>query len=215
MLQKINELEIIIKEKETEYETLLEQVLPIKRKIVDEIVTYLQAKIKSTLEYEIKTKTSITNSLGLEKLKPLKIEMAEIIGSISNHKEDMLNDSTWSISDDYITSLFSRKGDNFGIKYNESKSIADNIYKTLKVRYSVLGELLYKYGYIKLENEGSWNKVDGKISYRYGFSDTQKINSLIREYQEIFNSAFELKEKNFNLKKELEQTKALYLWEQA
>lgn len=215
MQEKINRLEKEINENEEKYQEILNKAIPVKQKIAEEIILLLQSKYKTDTEYMVKTKTSITNSLGLEKLKLLKFEMNLLIDGVVNEKEKILVSPLWSVNTTFIDSLFSRNGNNYGIKNNEERNISSNISEVIRNQYSKLGKILLKYGYIKLENDTSWSKVGNEIQCNYSISGTSNLNDPIKEYQQIFDEAFDLKEKILRLEKELEETKALYLWEQA
>lgn len=216
MKEKIYQITNQIKECENQYSDLLIKSETIKANCIKEMNSFLKTKYKEQIEYSVKTKTEITNNLGLEKLKELKIKMNKLIENVDIQKsiiED--NDEIWKVSNSYLNSI-NFAGDIFGIQYNAKQSIENDIKNLIRHEYSNIGKLLLEYGYVEIKNQsGMWEKKNNEIVYKYGIVLSETLMQIIKEYQENFEKAFDIKQNIYKLNKELEETKALDLWEQA
>ncbi len=217
MENKIKELENKInieKEKCNEYISKSE---PIKIKCIDLIIYFIKHKIKEKVEYLVKTNVDNTNSLGLQKLSELKKEMNLLIDNVDKLKDLICDDyNIWKVSEEFIGTITFGEGNNLGKLYNNEVDIKNRIAEFIRKELSKIGEVLYKFNYIKEDDFGhEWKKSKGAIEYRYGIGLNAELEDDIKAYTEIFTEYFKANETIFKLENELKETKAMFLWEQA
>ncbi|EKS4345143.1 hypothetical protein QB607_003147 [Clostridium botulinum] len=215
---KIKELEQKIRICESEYDNFIKIAQPIKEEYINAIIDEMKNFCKKTIENKVKSEVKITNELGIENLRKLKNSMNEILKQMDSEKENLINNKEiWLINKDWFGNLDFTKGDRFGMKYNNQRKISNNISKTMKKLTGNIGNLLNKYNYISIE-KGNWKLENENIVYGFSWVDEKpniKLKEKQKEYENLFEKTFKKYEQIYELKKELEETKALYLWEQA
>ncbi|NFF75889.1 hypothetical protein [Clostridium sporogenes] len=215
---KIKELEQKIKTCENEYDNFIKIAQPIKEECINAIIDEMKNFCKKTIENKVKSEVKITNELGIENLRKLKNSMNEILKQMDSEKEDLINNKEiWLINENWFSNLDLTKGDRFGMKYNNQRNISYNISKTMRKLTGNIGNLLNKYNYISV-GKGNWKLENENIVYGFSWVDEKpniKLKEKQKEYENLFEKTFKKYEEIYELKKELEETKALFLWEQA
>ncbi|HID0768105.1 TPA: hypothetical protein ACXDAZ_002635 [Clostridium botulinum] len=215
---KIKELEQKIKTCESEYDNFIEIAQPVKEECVNAIIDEMKSFCKKTIENKVKSEVKITNELGIENLRKLKNSMNKILKQMESEKENLINNKEiWLINENWFSNLDFTKGDRFGMKYNNQRNISNNISKTMRKLTGHIGNLLNEYNYISVE-KGNWKLENENIVYEFSWIDEKsniKLKEKQKEYEDLFEKTFKKYEQIYELKKELEETKALYLWEQA
>ncbi|WP_238918029.1 hypothetical protein [Clostridium sp. YIM B02555] len=210
MEEKIKKLEQDIITENEKCQEYLNQGNDLKVKCIPMIIDYCKTKIVKEIENFVKNDIINTNNLGLEKLSEMKKEMNELIKNVENTEDINNSKGTWLISIDFIKNIdFSR--DTFDIRFNKSKEIQQNVSKYVKKQLLRIGDLLIKYGYID-ENKKSEYSI---FHSNFGVSLNDDLYNDMGKYSKIFEEYIKSNEKLFKLEKELGQTKALSLWEQA
>lgn len=216
MEEKIKKLELEIKEKIEECNNYFQLGEEIKKECVPMIIQYTKESIVKEIEAFVKKDVKNTNNLGLEKLSNMKIEMNELVNKIDDLKGKLSQDNAiWKISKEFINNINFKEGDNFGKSYNNKKDILLNVGKFIKNELVKVADILIKYNYFQNEIIFPWKQSGNTYIYDNGvfMGDTARVK--MEEYVELFEKYFTCNEKLIKLKEELEQTKALYLWEQA
>lgn len=217
MENKIKELENKIVIEKGKCEEYISKSEPIKNKCIDLIIYFIKHKIKDEVEHFVKTDVDNTNTLGLSKLSELKKEMNLLIKNANDLKDSIYsNYSMWKISEEFMNTIDFETGDIFGKRFNNEKDISNNTEEFIKGEFSKVGELLYDFNYISDDNfKGGWKKNRNSIAYEYGISLSNELHENVKLYTEMFGEYFKTNENVFKLEKELKETKAMFLWEQA
>lgn len=217
MENKIKELENKIVIEKGKYEEYISKSEPVKNKCIELIINYIQREIKKETEYLVKKDVDNTNNLGLSKLSELKKEMNSLIYNVNKLKDLIYNDyNIWKISEEFMNTIDFTTGDNFGKRYNNEKDINSRIVEIVRKEFSKIGEVLYKFNYIKEDNfKHGWKKIMETIEYEYAISLDGELNDVVKLYTEMFSDYFKANESIFKLEKELKETRAMFLWEQA
>ncbi|NCI19756.1 hypothetical protein EJM73_08970 [Clostridium botulinum] len=215
---KIKELEQKIKICESEYDNFIKIAQPIKEECTNSIIDEMKNFCKKTIENKVKSEVKITNKLGIDNLRKLKNSMNKILKQMDSEKENLINNKEiWLINKNWFGNLDFTKGDRFGMKYNNQKNISHNISETMRKLTGDIGNLLNEYNYINV-GKGNWKLENGNIVYGFSWVDEKpniKLKEKQKEYENLFEKTFKKYEEIYELKKELEETKAFYLWEQA
>lgn len=219
MENKIKELENKIAIEKEKCEGYIEKGEEIKVKCVNLIVNCIKYKIRDGIETFVKKEVDNTNNLGLEKLSELKKEMNILIENTNNLRESISkeNINIWKVSKDFISTIDFGIGDNFGKQYNNKKEISSNTTNLVKKEFSKIGKLLYEFNYLNSENKSKhgWELNGSTPKYSYGISLYNELDDTLKLYGEIFDDYFDSNERLIKYEKELKETKALLLWEQA
>lgn len=215
---KINELTQKIESCENEYDNFLKNAKVLKEQIIEAIINELKIFCKMQIGNKVKTEVEVTNSLGIENLKKLKKSMNEIIENMDSKKTELSNNNKiWIINTEDLSNLINNKDRGYRIKPDGKQSIRDNISESMVRLTADIGSLLYEYKYIDFNNNKQWVRVNGKIVYSYYMGGNYEpiLDEKKREYQDLFEKSYDKFKEIYDLKRKLEETKALYLWEQA
>jgi hypothetical protein len=213
MEEKIKQLESEIEKEMEKCDKYSNQEKSLKIECTSFIIEELKEKIVKEIESFVKSDITNTNNLGLSKLSEMKKEMRDIIEDVDNSKDLLINnEKVWIITNEFTNNIDFAKGNIVNLIYNKKSEIMNNITEYMKQELIKIGNILENYNYIS-----SKDKVNPR-KYRYDYfaiSSKSVLHDKIEQYNNIFGKYFESKEKLARLELDLDQTKALYLWEQA
>jgi len=211
MEEKIKELELKIAKEIENCDRNLKEGEELKKECVSLIIEEIKDKTVKEIESFVKTDIENTNNLGVPKLSEMKKEMNDLINSIDN-STDVINSNNdiWILSIEFIKDIDFSK-DTFNIRYNSKNNIIQNTKKFIKTELMKIGDILIKYNY--LDNEKK--KHSNIFNSSYGTSLSDNLNDTIKKYSDVFEGYVKSNEFLYRYQRDLEQTKALYLWEQA
>lgn len=213
MEEKIKRLELEIEQEAKKCEEYFKEEQELKSDCTLFIINDIKNRMIKEIESFVKTNVDNTNELGLSILSEMKKDMNSLIESIDLLKEDLLNNkSIWILTDDFINNIDFIKDNTLNMIYMKKSEFFGAIIGYIKVQLMKIGDILVKYKYID-----SKRKEDTRIySYNYlTIPENSDLKNKIEQYNNIFSKCLSSKEKLAKLEKELKQTRALFLWEQA
>jgi hypothetical protein len=216
MKEKIQNLEKQIEREITQCEKYLEKGKELQNEYTPLIIQEIKNDIKKEIENFVKTDIDNTNNLGLEELSKIKKEMNILIDSIDNLLSSLLeNKDIWKVSKEFIDNIDSEKGNIYNIKSDSIRTILSSVENVIKNEFIKVGDILIKYKYLKDKTVRPWEKRGNTFIYDSIVCMNDDLRNKMKEYTNLFTVFLASKENIVKLEKELKQTKALYLWEQA
>ncbi|MBY6838725.1 hypothetical protein [Clostridium botulinum] len=206
MKEKIEELELKISQETEKCKEILIKGESFKSECIPLILQEIKEQILKEIERFVETDVKNTNKLGLKNLSGMKKEMNELIKDVDNLEVNGM----WLISLDFIKGVDFNK-DTFNITYDKSNEIQQNVRNFVKNQLLRIADILIKYGYVDENNKNEHHIFNS----HFGISLSDNLYNKIKVYSESFKEYVRSNERLFKLQKELEQTNALYLWEQA
>ena len=200
-----------ISEYENNIENFRTQLNEASEILVKDINIFIKEKYQNDIESNVKTKVEISKQLGIEKLRELKTELAELIGRTPSLVDKHMKDDIW-VHKNYSLNVANEFNQKYNIKHKFNKSVT-NILCEL---YGYAGALLIKYGY---ENSSSanWEKQhDSEIpKYKYWLTLSKGLDISINLYVHLLEQQHDILVKLNKAIRQKEQQEALDLWDQA
>jgi hypothetical protein len=201
-----NKFDNEIKELEAIIVNLQIKMTSIRDDMIKQLISYLQNKYRSMIEYEIKQNISVTKQHGIEKLGLLKNDLNELV----TLTPDIVRNNflkIWVYPPEKLDKIYQND-----LYLNTNALIKDEIYKLIKMLLGYVGKLIIKYDYDK----SNWEITNNNLpKYKYGGSYPEDIEKIINEYIKVFNDYSTNYLKSKNVKKQKEETEVMNLWEQA
>lgn len=181
--------------------------------LVDKSIEFLKDRIKYEIESCVKNNPARTKELAENgQLKDMKDDMNQLLEEVSQK-------TIAAMSEDKVFIHRSIQQDRNKSTY-EYKGIIEKKYKeAYQIVVGFAGEILNKYGYIKVGNDynscSTWKYISGsggKIKYGYSF-DMRQIEDDWKKYTDSLMSYYEDLLKYYSLIKSKEESEAMNLWD--
>lgn len=181
--------------------------------LLDKSIEFLKDRIKYEIESRVKNNSARTKELAEQgQLKDMKDSMNQLLEEVGQH-------TTAAMSGDKVFIHRTIKPDKTKRSY-EYKGFVEKKYKdAYGVLIGLAGDILNKYGYIKVANDynghSEWKYISGsggKIKYGYGF-DMRAVENDWEKYTGTLVEYYDNLLKQQSLLEEKEKTEAVDLWE--
>ncbi|WP_088225716.1 hypothetical protein [Desulfosporosinus sp. FKB] len=214
MGEKYEALEIQISKHRNDIESIRTQLDNEAEIVIEEINEFIKEKYKNDIEFNVKTKVEVTKRLGIENLKELKADLAELIEKTPTLIEEYLNNTNCFTYKNYTIRNMQNE---FDQKYNIKPNFNNKIESVIRQLYGHEGVLLFKYEYENYNSSSSWEKqYRSEIPrYKYGFGYSNGLKDSIDLYIKLFEQLHDTLVKLNKALKQKEEQEAIDLWEQA
>ncbi len=212
--EKYEALEIQISKHRNDIESIRTQLDNEAEIVIEEINEFIKEKYKNDIEFNVKTKVEVTKRLGIENLKELKADLAELIEKTPTLIEEYLNNTNCFTYKNYTIRNMQNE---FDQKYNIKPNFNNKIESVIRQLYGHEGVLLFKYEYENYNSSSSWEKqYRSEIPrYKYGFGYSNGLKDSIDLYIKLFEQLHDTLVKLNKALKQKEEQEAIDLWEQA
>jgi len=213
MQKTIEEYTKEIKEFGNKNKQSYEQLEKLSSDLIKKSIEFIKEETKNKIENCVKNNPEQTKKLNSEdKLKELKDSMNKLLARIS---EDIIFD----MSEDKVFIHRSYKLNSKVSSYEYGRIIRDRYIEVYQKLVGLAGEILNKFGYIKVSNDynghSEWQYISGsggKIKYGYGF-DSRLLDEAWKDYVVTYTKYYDDMLKYESLCAAKEQAEAVNLWE--
>jgi len=199
-----------IKQIENKINKLKDEMEVVTKEFLDKTKIFACEWYKKSIEDAVIKSPEITKSLGESKLKELKIELQSLIDNSNEYVNFFVNsDSLWTHRPNYQL-----KGkETYGLYRVYGNRDPDELSDAIRFLIGKVGALLHKYNYEKPNNNFYENDYSsGNFRFRYGYSWSDDMRSVINNYADLFDNHKKLNEELEKIKKEKSEDEARALW---
>lgn len=186
--------------------------------ITEKLKPFIQTRLKSIVESEVKRNSEYTKSLGVERLGEMKRQLFNLLQNSDDFVDSIFaNDDLWV----HINYTINPNGDTWGQKHNNTKKAETCITSGIRKMFGKSGKLLVDYGYTKAgskyERSSQWQTDDNNeivFGSNYSIQLPADIERAIADYCKQIEEIHDIIDNLEKLKKKLSEQEAVDLWEQ-
>jgi hypothetical protein len=200
----------------TELETITNQGEQIRKDFISETIQFVNNWYWSRTENIVKEKSPITKQIGIQNLSQMKKDIKQLQGQSSKIVNNLLQDQNlwWHLIPDKLPDLYS------------GRQFTNPFDKAVRLAAGQLASVLEKYKYLssldgepeiwrEYDNSGIHLAPNARLMYPYRMEWSEKMRTLMKQYEDLRNKAYPVVESMIQLKLEKSYKEAFDLWNMA